>query len=53
MGDYEFYNMFQERKKDLERLIKNNFMKILAKIIFIVKPTKYSHKISKLGVKLL
>ena len=53
MSDLEFMSLFGKDKKELEKLIKNHFMKLLGKIIFVIKPTKYSYQISKIGIILL
>ena len=53
MWDQDFVQFFKGNEEYLEKIIKNNLIKILYKIIFLKKPTPTTDKIFGISVRLL
>ena len=53
MSDKDFVEFFKTHEGYLEKIIKNNLIKIIYKIIFLKKPTKTTDKIFRISITLL
>ena len=53
MWDRDFVEFFKNNEGYLEKIIKNNLIKIIYKIIFLKKPTPITDKIFTISIRLL